>query len=87
MTKPTIPDVVERFSRYHQKDSAWGSLHVVLADPNYEDHFVRHCIDWAEERGDTEGAELGRILLQMSKTQRGKLSHKVREFERAQEQA
>lgn len=81
--KPTIPEVVPLFLPYYRQHGAWGSLHVVLDDHNVEDHSVRYCIEWAEESGDTQGAELGRILLRMSKTQRGKLS---RVIERASRQ-
>lgn len=31
------------------------------------DKFVRGCIEYAEERGDAEAVELGRILLCMSR--------------------
>lgn len=75
MTTPklTIPEVSARFAAYHEKHLAWGSLHVVLDDQNIEDHSVRFCIEAAEKDGDEEGAALGRILLQMSKTQRLKI--------------
>lgn len=73
--KPTIPDVRDRFAAYRSKpgNTVWGSLHVVLEDGNVKDDNVLFCIEWAEERGDTEGAELARVLLTMSKTQRLKL--------------
>jgi len=74
--KPKIPDVIERFRAYYQKpgNGAWGSLHIVLDDGNTQDDNVRFCIQAAEERGDTEGAELARLLLRMSRTQRGKIA-------------
>lgn len=79
--RPTIPDVVERFAAYGIKTSGvWGSLHVVLDECNVSDGNVEWCIAYAERRGDAEGAELGRILLTMSKTQRGKMDRAVREF-------
>lgn len=74
MVKPTIPEVRERFAAYHAKHLAWGSLHIVLEDWNVKDRSVQVCIEYAEEHGDEEGAELARILLTMSKTQRKKLS-------------
>lgn len=72
----TVPDVIDRFKDYHELpgNSCWGSLHVVLDDGNLKDHFVQFCIDFAEQSGDREGAELGRILLQLSETQRDKIS-------------
>lgn len=85
-TKPSIPDVVERFAHYFEDDNGvWGSLHIVLDDGNVENHSVEYCIDYAEEKGDQEGAELGRILLQLSRTQRLKLPKKVDEFIRNRE--
>lgn len=80
MSRPSaeiaVPDVLDRFKVYHAKESnlAWGSLHIVLDDHNVKDHHVEHCIQYAEEQGDTEGAELGRILLKLSKSQRLKIA-------------
>ena len=76
--KPTIPEVVERFAAYFAANPAWGSLHVVLDDGNVADSSVQFCIEYAAERGDDEGAALGRVLLTMSKTQRSKLPAAVR---------
>jgi len=78
MTAPsatiTVPDVIDRFKDYHLLNPVWGSLHIVLDDFNVEDSHVQWCIEHAEQTGDTEGAELGKILLQMSKSQRYKLA-------------
>jgi len=78
--KPTLPEVIERFEAYYAKpgNGAWGSLHVVLDDHNLEDVCVRGCIEFAEERGDSDGAELARLLLRMSRTQRGKINKMIR---------
>jgi len=79
--KPTLGDqaLIDRFVAYHEAplNGAWGSLHIVLDDGNVDDSSVRHCKDWAVERGDAEGAALADILLTMSKTQRHKLPNKV----------
>lgn len=56
---------------------AWGSLHVVLDDQNFADKFVEVCIRYAAEIFDDEGAELGRLLLQMSRTQRLKIASRA----------
>jgi hypothetical protein len=72
--KPTIPEVIERFRAYHDKHGAWGSLHIVLDDGNNEDSSVAYCVDSATERGDEEGTELARILMTMSRTQRGRIA-------------
>lgn len=71
--KPTIPEVRARFQRYHQKNAAWGSLHIVLEDGNVHDDHVRHCLKWAIREGDNEGMALAEILLQMSQSQRKRL--------------
>lgn len=77
--KPTIPEVIDRFRAYARDRGrgAWGSLHVVLDDQNIADVFVLGCIRDAEACGDTEGAELARILLRMSKTQRSRIGKLV----------
>jgi hypothetical protein len=72
--KPSIPEVIDRFKAYHKKEAAWGSLHIVLEDSNVSDSSVSFCIEYAIKNGDTEGAELGKILLSMSKTQRLRLA-------------
>lgn len=81
MKKPNIPEVIEKFVLYLRKNSAWGSLHIVLDDENLDDKSVQFCIEWAEERSDHDGVELGKILLSMSKTQRGEISRVARERE------
>lgn len=77
--KPTIPEVLPMLKAYITKEgnSVGGSLHIVLDDGNIEDSNVEFCIKSASERGDAEGAELGFLLLTMSKTQRKKLSELV----------
>lgn len=75
MSKPTIPEVAERFAAYYRENRAWGSLHVVLDDENFD--AVRHCIEYAEEAGDPEGKALAEILLEMSEHQRRRLARRV----------
>lgn len=79
--KPTIPEVLPRFVAYHACNPVWGSLHIVLEDGNCDDSSVRFCLEEAEKRGDAEGAELARILLRMSRSQRGRLDWKVTQAE------
>jgi hypothetical protein len=69
----TIPEVIDRFRRYHALNPLWGSLHIVLEDTNVDDHHIDFCVDYAVENGDAEGKALAEILLTMSKTQRRKL--------------
>lgn len=73
--RPTIPEVVADFARYYADNPTWGSLHIVLDDYNVEDSHVDFCISFAEQKGDTEGLRLAKILRSMSKTQRKKLGH------------
>jgi hypothetical protein len=72
----TVPDVLPMVREYVAKpgNMGGGSLHMVLDDGNWDDGSVRFCINWAAERGDVEGFDLGLILLTMSKTQRRRLA-------------
>ena len=74
--KPTIPEVMPMICEYRDTEGngVGGSLHIVLDDGNVEDHFVSRCVEEAEKKGDVAGANLGRTLLKMSKTQRRKIS-------------
>ena len=80
--KPTIPEVVAAFADYQQRpeNGAWGSLHIVLEDGNCKDSSARFCAQYAKEKGDVPGERLANILLQMSPSQRGRLSRKVDEW-------
>ena len=83
--KPTIPEVeplVRDFARTPGNEVG-GHLHIVLDDGNVEDHFVRSCIEDAESAGDVQAAELGRLLLRMSKTQRLKLAARFYDLQEA----
>ncbi len=80
--RPTLGDVglVTRFADYYEDNPAWGVLHTVLDDGNVDDESVRFCIDYAPPIHQTmieseleRGRELARLLLRMTKTQRGRL--------------
>jgi len=81
MKKPTIPEVMPLVRAYQAKDgnSVGGSLHIVLGDGNVDDSSVGFCKQYAAERNDLDGVELANVLLQMSKTQRLKISAKFYE--------
>jgi hypothetical protein len=81
--KPTIPDVLDRFLAYHRQYPDWGALHIILEDGNVQDIHIAACLGTATDQGDTEGAALAAILLQMSKTQRLKLPRVVWNIEAA----
>lgn len=76
--RPTItPELVARFARYYAENPTWGSLHIVLDDLNLADNHVQFCIEWATDHADPEGAELARILLGMTRSQRARIGRKV----------
>ncbi len=83
MTKPsakiTVPEVMDQFVEYLRKpgNGVGGSLHIVLDDQNIQNHHVEFCISHAEQCDDEDGIKLGKILLEMSKTQRLKISKEV----------
>lgn len=64
-------ELVERFAAYYRKHP-WngGPLRVVLGYLNFEDRLIKDVIVWAEGHDDTEGADLGRILLTLTEGQR-----------------
>lgn len=70
--KPTVPEVLPFVRELYAEHAAGGCLHIVLDDGNLEDHCVRFCIEDAEQRS-PEWADLCRVILRMSKTQRTKL--------------
>jgi hypothetical protein len=77
--RPTLPEVVPAFAAYYRKvGEAWGGLHIVLSDGNHADGHVRYVIEAREAEGDEEAATLARVLLTLTKTQRGKLDRLVR---------
>lgn len=48
----------------------WDSLHIALSDGNLEDSNIIFCISYAEEEGDTEGINLGKVLLRLTEEER-----------------
>ncbi len=79
-SKPTIPSVLARFAVYLEANPSWGSLHVVLDEGNVGDSTVVGCMEWAARHDDLEGIALADILLLMSKSQRGRMDRKAREY-------
>lgn len=76
--RPTLtPEIYDRFAAYYAEHPSWGSLHVVLDDINLADDDVEFCIRYAESCGDAEGAALARILLSLTRTQRGRISKRI----------
>ncbi len=83
MTKPQIPEVLQKFVAYftaRASDSlsgGWGCLHLVLEDDNVDDGSVIFCRESAVRANDVDAVELCDILLQMSPSQRGRIDRKV----------
>ena len=79
MTKLSITqEIKEKFQKYKNKNSSWGSLHIVLDDNNIQDSSVLFCKQYAAEQNDYDGELLADILLQMSKTQRLKIGNIIK---------
>lgn len=74
--KPTVPEVLPLARAiYARKGGAVGCcLHIVLDDGNVEDGSVQYCLEQATEAKHEDCKELAEKLLQMSKTQRKKIS-------------
>ena len=73
-TKPRVPEVSPLVRAYYDLGNiTGGSLHIVLDDGNVEDHHVQFCVQYAIDHGDRPGEVLGRVLMLMSKTQRGRV--------------
>lgn len=78
LDRPQITiELVERFAAYFRENPAWGSLHVVLDDKNLKDVDVDYCIEYAIQKGDREGEQLGIILRQMTKSQRFRIGERA----------
>jgi hypothetical protein len=52
-------------------------LHIVLDDGNLEDAHVSHCLECAREKGHEDCIAAAQALLQMTRTQRGKVMHRT----------
>lgn len=73
--KHRVPDVVKIVREYFEKpgNSVGGSLHAVFEDSNLDDGSMQWCLNWALEKGDEDGANLARILLECSQSQRRRI--------------
>ena len=77
--RPTVRDVVPLVEAFYGLPGCGvgGALHIVLDDANLDDDSIQWCMDTADEHWSQEpecAKLLGRILLQMTKTQRRKLA-------------
>lgn len=75
--KPTVPSLLPYVQEYCNDHPGGGVLHIVLDDYNIEDSHLEWCRAHAREHDDVIGEALTLALMNMSKTQRLKLAHKV----------
>jgi hypothetical protein len=68
--RPVVPVVAPLVEAYCNRPHG-GGLHVVLADGNFQDQTIRWL---AEESDDPDERVIGKMLLQMTQTQRRKLA-------------
>lgn len=87
LARPSVPEVLPLVNAYYCFDGCGtgGCLHIVLDDDNIEDGSITYCIECAKDPEfwltkesygghDEAGELLGRLLLLMSMTQRGKIA-------------
>ena len=78
MTKPTVPEVLPLVRAvYDRPMGVCGCcLHVMIDDPNYDDHTAAFCLQYARELGHPECIALAEKMILMSPTQRKVLSNR-----------
>jgi hypothetical protein len=76
MPKPTVPELIPLVRQYAKRpeNNVGGDYHLLFEDLNWETAHVQHCLDSATAKGDELGMRIGKLLLQMSRTQRLKLA-------------
>lgn len=85
--RPTVPEVLPLVHALYRGEApctrgsggVGGHLHVVLDDGNVEHGHVRWCLDSAVSDGCGTCADLARLMLRMTPTQRGVLSSRAYE--------
>lgn len=75
-TKPTIPDIVPLVLEYYAREGndVGGIFHVVLEDKNYEQCHAASALEQARGLDDPLALKIAEMLVEMSATQRRKLS-------------
>ena len=70
--RPKVPEVSVLVRAYYAKpgNEAGGNCHVALDDGNLDNGGLRFCLAECEYYGDKDGAEIMRLMLQMSRSQR-----------------
>lgn len=70
MTTPELIVLIPRFRLYCRTHADWGSLYLVFKMRKMQDECVQHCLDYAVQEGDEEGAALAGLLMEMKVRQR-----------------
>lgn len=70
-------DIIAAFCTYREKHGSWHNLDRVLGTGKIGQKVLKQTIAFAKSRGDNEAAELGEVLLLLSRTQRKGLPTKV----------
>jgi hypothetical protein len=86
--KPSIPDVVPLVLEYFAQpgNEGGGIFHVVLVDKNYEKCHAVSALEVAQESGDSLALKIAEMLVEMSSTQRRKLSASLHWYSMTDEQ-
>jgi hypothetical protein len=71
-------DIKDRLRAYRDSNVDWGNLHLLCVQGCVSDEGMRECISSAEKEGDTEGAELARLISQMRKSMRCRVPELVK---------
>ena len=77
MSKPTIPEVFPVIEKYYKDRLYEGnrySFHkLIITEVNITNGDINYFIEDCKKDGDEEGLKVGKLLLQLSKTQRSKI--------------
>lgn len=71
--KITVPEVRPLARHVYERHPLGCCLHIVLDDDNVKDDHIRFCIDQAVREGHGDCETLARLMLRMTRSQRGRL--------------
>lgn len=63
--------------RYHERELAWGNLHIALDDGNLEDDHIKYCLQAALDDMDGDGAVIANYLLKLSEAERANMYNEL----------
>lgn len=75
-SKITVPEVIDQFREYYQVNKNWGPLSLVLLKANYKE--AEFCYNEAIKLNDVSAISLAKILMDLTPTQRKKISELVK---------